>query len=285
MITSQSIKDNYNGSKFIEGVQDIHRTKMVYKHKSPIDFVDFIEEVDKKGLRNSTRKASQGNDESYNWYGQTNDLSEAIQKYRTAKFGLENAKKSSNLIIKMRQGVKYEDVGDELSVPEYLAGSKNHFIEYQDRRRKKRATYNHPIFINLSCNASVDGSEMERITSTVVNTLYKYKVRVPKIVLSYTANGASYKFGDVYLFIDVQYFDFNSLARFFNPSAYRRIGFTNYECIEDLDSGYGQSPTGGDFPKTLDDVIFVKAFVDKSSEEIERILDEAIQNTFNPKKK
>lgn len=278
-MTSLEVQKRYRESKYIESVKDIKPDLLIYKYESPMFFIDFIEQVDKNNLRNSPYTYSKNTDDS-SWSG-SYDMKEAISKYRNAKFDPTKAKKSSHLILKMRQGVKFNDTGDELSVPEYLSKNRDHFIEYQNRDRRKRKIFNQPIIINLSANAQVSEYEIQRISSAIMNSLYKHQIRTPRIVLSYLTDNVD-GLNPLSIFVDIPYFDFNSLARFSFTSTFRRLIFCNYELIRNLSSGYG-STQSFPHPNTLNDVISLYSFVSNTDEQIDEIIDKAIQNTFKTK--
>lgn len=278
-MTSKDIFDRYNKADYVGKPTDVKGTETIFRYKDPISFVEFLEEVDSKGLRKTSQRYSTRTEER-KWSGSPS-LPAAFDKFKKAKYSNEEAKKSSNLIIKMRQGIKYVDAGDDISVPEYLAGSQEYFIEFQSRNRKKRPILQHPIIINMAANSNADESEMQRAARIIVNKLYEYQVRTPKIVMSYLATDVT-GWGDgrnLFIFVEVPYYDFNSLARFTYTSTFRRIAFVNYELVKGLTAGYGTT-SQFPLPKTLHDVINIDKFLDFDDEKISKIMDKVITDTF-----
>lgn len=274
-MTSQDVLKTYQGANYVGLPQAIIGTELIYKYKDPIQFVEFLEEVHQKGLRKSSQNSSMN---SGNWSG-ASSVEEAFKIYRESKYDTENSKRSSNLILKMRQGVQYKDAGDDISIPEYLASNREYFIEFQNRNRKKRPVLDYPIFINLACNANVDEEKMKIAANIIINKLYQYQIRTPKIVICYlsdrVANG-----NPMYTFIDVPYFDFNSLSRFCHTSTFRRIEFIGRELVRNLSYGYGSTV---EFPiaTTLHDVIQITRFTGRTEKEIGEMMDKIITQTFN----
>jgi len=256
-------------------------TEMVYKYRDPIHFIEVINEVHTKGLRKANQSSSIKQDNGWDkgWHGSPN-LESAIEKFRTAEFDKNDSKKMNQLIVQMRQGVKYVDVGDDISIPEFLGGSREHWIEFEDRDRKKQPVMKTPIFINLSAAARENESDMSRAALQIIKKLYEAQVKAPKIVICYFSDMGDT--GKLNIFIEMPYFDFNSLKRFSFASTFRRIAFVNYELVKDLPWAYGY-PFQLPFPETLRDIISVDKFTLMSNKEIDTNMDTIISNTFKKK--
>lgn len=272
-MTSKEILDSYNKADYVGPPTSIVGDEMVYKYREPIHFVEFLTEVNAKNLRKSHQRSSI---DGSSWSG-ARSLPEAFEKFRTAEFDKSEAKKLSNLVIQMRQGVKFTDTGDDISIPEFLGGSRDHWIEFQDRDRKKQPVMKSPIFINLSASAGENESEMSRAAYQIVRKLYERQIKCPKIVVCYFSN--MYMVGNLQIYIEMPYFDFNSLKRFSFCSTFRRMAFVNYEMVRALPGGYGM-PFPLPMAETLYDVISIDRFTHMSNSQIEKQMDQIINNTF-----
>lgn len=274
---SKEVFKVYNETPFVTGTKDANGKKRAYKFRSPLDFVDFIQECYEKKINFSGQFSSQERGSS--WAGSEN-MEEAIKKFREAKYDSSNSKKNNGLIVQMRQGVKLIDSGDEILMPEYLGKSQEYFIEYIDRRRKKTPTLKHPIIISLSVSCAVDQRDMEKVTNTIISTLYENKVRTPNIVMAYISQNIDSSGKTLYSFTNIPYFDFNSLKRYTFTSTFRRLDFATSELVEGLAYGYGQ-PLELEEPKTLHDVISVARWTSSSEKSIKEKVVKLINNTFN----
>lgn len=275
MVTKE-VLDMYNGNSYVGSPESITGFERVYKYRDPLNFLEFLVEVDAKGLRKSGTSTSL--DWNEEWSGAPT-LDAAFEKFRRAKFDTAAAKKSSNLILLMRQGVKYTDTGDDISIPEYLSKNRDHWIEFQQRKRKKRPVLNTPIFLNFAFASFQNEANMARISTVIINKLYEYQVKAPKIVISYVGENIDNNLAKFGIFIDIPYFDFNSLKRFTMTSTFRKIAFVNYELVKGLRMGYGNCASWN-FPKTLNDVISIDLFTHYSDEEIGTMMEKIIEDTF-----
>lgn len=273
--TSQQIFEEYEKCEYIDSSNQATGDLLTYKYRSAINFVEFIDEVITKNINYSHKNESVTNGKGFSG---TDTIQEAVTLFREAKFNSAQSKKSNHLIIKMRQGIKYTDAGDELSVPEFLGKSENYFIEHELRNRRKRLILKNPIIINFGCNANIKSEDMNRAALRIINKLYEHQVQVPKIIISYLSEDTCSR-GDMKIFIDVPYFDFNSLIRFSFPSTFRRLIFRNMELLNGLGYGYGHNL---EFPMatTLNEVIQLSNFTFMTDEEIDKKMDEIIAETI-----
>ncbi len=276
MVTSKDIFDEYDKCDYIKSSDDADSKKLRYKYQSPINFIEFINEIETKNIRWAYQDSSHSIESEF--YG-SKDFPEAMTKFREATFDFNKSKKSNSLIIKMRQGIRYTDSGDELSVPEYLGKSENYFIEHELRNRRKRLILQKPIIINLGVNCFVNALDIERTSLRIVNKLYEHQIRVPKIIISYLTDNADCSGNKNMIFIDVPYFDFNSLMRFSLSSTFRRLIFRHLELIGDLSSSYGNTLN---FPmaNSLNDVIQLEKFCQMDDKEIDETMDRIIAETI-----
>jgi len=275
---SEEILKSYREAEYVSDPKLLTGNELVYKYRDPIHFIEVINEVHTKNLRKSSYRSSMERDGS--WHGSP-DIESAFHKFRTAEFDKSDSKKMNQLIVQMRQGVKFTDTGDDISIPEFLGGSRDHWIEFQDRDRKKQPVMKQSIMISLSAGSNERESEMSRAALEIVKKLYEVQVKAPKIVICYFSQ--QYDNSWFQMYIELPYFDFNSLKRFSFASTFRRIAFVNYEMYKDMPSHYGRPLRNAPFPTTLNDIICIDQFTYMSNEQIGREMDKIISNTFKKK--
>jgi hypothetical protein len=272
---TKRIMEKYEASDYIVSAKDAAKDRFVYKHPSAINFVEFIEEVDKLEIN----FASQSDSKKEGAWSGSKDWKEAIKFFRESEFDPASARKSSELIIKMRQGVRYVDDGGELQVPEYLAKSRECFIQYELRDRKKKKVLKNPVVINLTVHSGIEHTHIKRAISRIVNKLYEHQLKVPKIILTYCTSSIDDQGNELIISVDVPYFDFNNLARFIYPSTFRRLMFRNYELVDKLSWGYGE-PMQFPTPQTLEDILPLAQFVELTDANIDKEMDRLIEATL-----
>ncbi len=209
-----------------------------FKFESPFHFVSFIEEIDRKGIKESRLDHSETNGEDF---CASKNLKHAFEIFRTAKYDPKEGKKTSLLVNKLRHKSGYFDEGDEISIPEFLAGSEKHYLQFGERKTKLRGyTFRDPLVIRASYNAGTDANAMLVNSQVLIDCIYRNKFRFPKFIFSF---GADETYGDQRMesFVDVNYTDFNSVVRLIHPSTFRRLTFRLREMHKDLQDGYGSS--------------------------------------------
>jgi hypothetical protein len=175
-------------------------------------------------------------------------------------------KKTSLLVNKIRQRSGYHDEGDEIVVQEYLAGSKKHFLQHGNERKKQiGVNLKIPLIIHTCYNCSESAIEMEIIAKNIVNIIYQNKIRFTKLIF-YMGSKRTYGNNDSHIFIEANYTDFNAVARLIHPSAFRRLSFRLKEMHKNLEWGYGSSHSE---KSSIEQGIFLPDFKGLTEKEIE----------------
>lgn len=236
MSTQNKYLYDYEQIKYTDSVESLTPHTKVFKFRSPIHFLNFIEEIEDKSIAWSSQRSS---DEGDSDFSLSNNLKDAMKLFRVTEFSPDQIKRATALINEIRPRYRFSDIGDEISVPDYLAKAE-HWITTDGKKTIRPAILKQPLMIECSYACHYDAQEMADTGSRLVEAIYSLKLRFPKFVFCFNSE---YTFGNdsCSIYVDAGCYDFNALCKMLHPATFRRLVFRIKEINTNLQSGYGQS--------------------------------------------
>jgi len=211
-----------------------NQKQFVYKFNSVTHFISYVESLDKNFRRGTFMDSSDKEEEGFS---KSRSLKHAYQVIRETSFSTDDTAKMQAFIREIKKQTRYDEEGDELVVPEYLANSDKQWIR-SNPVKKPAKIIEDMLFIDVVCSCARDAGKMNRIALNILMGIYKRNVIPRKIVIALVSKRAVDS-TDVVTFIDVNFSDLNGIAKCMHPSAFRRLHFRLEEIFSRLNGGYG----------------------------------------------
>lgn len=229
----------YAGTEYEETAPDtgVGRSIPVYKFRSMSHFIGWTEELAK--FPRETSKDSSDNDDV--GFTLAYSLENAFKVVRDTTFDTKNTTRLQGLIRKLKNSTAFREEGYEIEVPEYLAGSTNHWVDNKSRRSASKVI-NDTLFIDGTYHSGMDAETMKKKGVDLLLKIYEMGVIPRKMVVVYSGKGWNNDMDDTYHFlIDVSFSDLNGIAKAVHPSTFRRLTFRLEEMYSGLTGGYGRN--------------------------------------------
>lgn len=214
-----------------------NKDQFTFKFNSITHFVGWVEHLYDKFGRGSNMTTS---DDRGSGFAGSYDWSSGIEAIRTTAFDDMAKARLQKLISKIKKKTKFSNEGYEIEVPEFIAGSQNHWIS--DTPTEKRSKIiDKTFFLGTSYNAGTDCEAAKRAGIELVSEIYRLGVVPRKMVCNFSSFDSTSRKNEFNVFIDVSFADLDGIAKTLHPSVFRRLIFRMYEIYPDLNGGYGKS--------------------------------------------
>lgn len=216
------------------------KEQMVYKFNSPQHFISFIENLDANFKSASSQVSSKTGSTSFTG---SKDMKDAYELIRGTEFKAEDVSSLESKVSHLKKQTEFADEGDDLEVPEYLAGSDRVWLRGKNRTRPTRMI-DDILIIDAVYTAARDAEISRQIGVAILQAIYRRKVVPRKMIIGFAANEVRYGKGGKELHlatVDVAFSDLNGIAKILHPSTFRRLWFRLAEQYPDLSGGYGST--------------------------------------------
>lgn len=210
--------------------QQYHR-----KFNSITHFVSYTEHLNDNFKRGSSSDSSES--EGYS-FTSSDSMKDAYERIRSSKFDANDTNRMQALIREVKKQTRFEAEGDELAVPEYIAGSDKYWVKSNPQKKPAKIIEDF-IFIDVVASAWKNAQVMQRTALDILIGIYKRNIIPRKIVITLWSNKAVGS-QDVITFIDVNFSDLHGIAKAMHPSTFRRLHFRMEEIFPGLNWGYGK---------------------------------------------